>query len=235
VTRFLAAIAILSCILILGCTDNTTQYGNVNTSPADNQDSNAKPTTNPTTTTILEPAGNIEKYCSSDGDCACGVRKATGECFYGNKDYVDTTRQCPDFCTGIAGQFTITCVNNYCKQMKVTYNQGTPATLPAASAERTTSTLPSAPPAASIIIKNFAFNPSELTIKAGTTVTWVNQDSAPHMVASDPHPAHTDLPGLVSGTLAQGQTYSFTFDKPGTFGYHCHIHPSMTGRIIVEA
>jgi plastocyanin len=205
----MAFIALLSCAMVVGCASQN-----------DKQPS----TTSPATTIVTaDTAGNREKHCSSDGDCACGVRKTTGDCFYGNKDYVDTTRQCPDFCTGIAGQFTIKCVSNSCKQVKSSENQGT------------TTTLPAAPPAITVTIKNFAFSPNELTIKAGTTVTWVNEDSAPHMVASDPHPAHTDLPGLVSGTLAQGQAYSYTFDKPGTFGYHCHIHPSMTGRIIVEA
>ena len=85
-----------------------------------------------------------------------------------------------------------------------------------------------------IMIKDFAFSPAVLTIKKGDTVTWINEDSAPHKVASDPYPAHTDLPGLVSGALAQGDSYSFTFSQTGTFGYHCHLHPSMTGKVIVE-
>ena len=85
-----------------------------------------------------------------------------------------------------------------------------------------------------VTIKNFTFEPSTLTVKAGTTVTWTNQDSTSHQVASNPHPAHTDLPGLDSGTLSQGQTYSFTFTTKGTFGYHCHLHPSMQGTIVVN-
>ena len=85
-----------------------------------------------------------------------------------------------------------------------------------------------------ITIRGFAFNPPALTIKAGTTVTWVNEDSAPHIIASDPHPTHTDLPGLVSGELSGGQNYSFIFNETGTFTYHCHVHPSMKGTIIVE-
>jgi hypothetical protein len=50
---------------------------------------------------------NPESYCKQDSDCACGVHVTTGECFYGNEDYVDTSRQCPDFCTGIAGNLEI--------------------------------------------------------------------------------------------------------------------------------
>jgi len=65
-------------------------------------------------------AGNpvpSEKYCAQDADCACGVSKATGDCFYGNKLYVDTTRQCPDFCTGIAGNLILKCVDNECRHL----------------------------------------------------------------------------------------------------------------------
>jgi len=58
-----------------------------------------------------------EKYCKEDGDCVCGIHKTTRSCFYGNKDYVDTTQQCPDFCTGIGGNFQIKCVNKECKQI----------------------------------------------------------------------------------------------------------------------
>jgi len=85
-----------------------------------------------------------------------------------------------------------------------------------------------------IYIQNFAFDPPSLTVKAGTTVTWTNQGSAPHQIASDPHPTHTDLPGLQSAVLSTSQSYSFTFTKKGIWGYHCHLHPAMTGTIIVE-
>jgi plastocyanin len=101
---------------------------------------------------------------------------------------------------------------------------------PGPSAEIVT---PPATGAVTVIIKDFSFQPSEITVKIGTTVTWKNQDSAPHIVASDPHPTHTDLPGLSSETLSSGGEYSFTFDKLGDFGYHCHLHPSMKGRVKV--
>lgn len=69
-------------------------------------------------TAITAPAaGKVEKYCGDDGDCACGRHIRTGNCFYGNADYVDTSRQCPDFCTGIAGHLRIGCVKNECKQI----------------------------------------------------------------------------------------------------------------------
>ena len=52
--------------------------------------------------------------CNSDEDCACGVDKQTGKCAYGNKIFIDTSKQCPDFCTGIGGNLRIKCVNNVC-------------------------------------------------------------------------------------------------------------------------
>ncbi|MFH1664398.1 MAG: DUF4382 domain-containing protein [archaeon] len=57
-----------------------------------------------------------EKYCGERADCACGVRKGTEKCFFGNKEYVDTEIQCPDFCAGISAGLTIDCVNNKCVQ-----------------------------------------------------------------------------------------------------------------------
>ncbi len=53
-------------------------------------------------------------FCQTDDDCACGVDKETGKCAFGNKNFIDTSRECPDFCTGIAGNIRIKCVNNLC-------------------------------------------------------------------------------------------------------------------------
>ena len=86
----------------------------------------------------------------------------------------------------------------------------------------------------SVNISNFSFAPVVINLKVGDTVTWTNNDAAPHQIASNPHPTHTDLPGLLSGVLSNGQSYSYTFDKAGTWGYHCHIHPSMTGTVVVQ-
>jgi hypothetical protein len=58
-----------------------------------------------------------ESYCRTDEDCACGRHIKTNECFYGNKKYVDPSKQCPDFCAGIAGNLVIKCVDNRCKQL----------------------------------------------------------------------------------------------------------------------
>ena len=76
-----------------------------------------------------------------------------------------------------------------------------------------------------VAIKNFAFTPRELAVKKGTTVTWTNEDSTPHIIAfSDSE----------SQQLGKGDTYSKKFDTVGTFEYHCSIHPSMQGTIVVE-
>ncbi len=60
----------------------------------------------------------VEKRCMQDSDCACG-KNAAGDCFYGNKDYVNVSQQCPDFCTGIAAMFEIKCVENECTQVRI--------------------------------------------------------------------------------------------------------------------
>lgn len=78
-----------------------------------------------------------------------------------------------------------------------------------------------------VTIQNFAFNPATTTVKAGTKVTWTNEDSTTHHVVSDN--------GVFdSGALNNGQSYSFTFNKTGSYPYHCSIHPSMTGNIVVQ-
>ena len=79
---------------------------------------------------------------------------------------------------------------------------------------------------------SFAFSPATLTIKAGTTVTWKNTTAVAHTVTSD------DGKSFDSGTsnpiAAQSGTFSFTFTTPGTFAYHCEIHPFMKATIIVQ-
>ncbi len=79
--------------------------------------------------------------------------------------------------------------------------------------------------AADVTISGFAFGPAEVEIKAGETVTWTNQDSTTHTVKGD---------GWASGELAPGQTFSHAFDKTGTYGYACAIHPNMTGTVVVK-
>lgn len=64
-----------------------------------------------------QPKAADEKYCGQDKDCACGLHAESGQCFYGNAKYVNTDEECPDFCTGLAGDLTIKCVKNECRQV----------------------------------------------------------------------------------------------------------------------
>jgi plastocyanin len=78
-----------------------------------------------------------------------------------------------------------------------------------------------------VTIQNMAFSPSTLNVKVGTTVTWINKDSTTHNVVSDS--------GLFeSGDLTNGMSYNYTFNKVGSYPYHCSIHPSMTGTVVVS-
>ncbi len=75
-------------------------------------------------------------------------------------------------------------------------------------------------------IVDFSFAPGTIEISAGTTVTWTNEDSAPHTVTADDG-------SFQSGKMDQGATFSFTFDTPGTYTYHCEYHANMTATVIV--
>lgn len=77
----------------------------------------------------------------------------------------------------------------------------------------------------SITIQNFSFSPAELKVKAGTTVTWTNNDSTTHSIKSA---------SFNSAPLSPGNSFQFKFDAAGTFDYTCGIHPSMQGKIVVE-
>lgn len=84
-----------------------------------------------------------------------------------------------------------------------------------------------------IIIDEMKAVPDIVTIKKGGRVTWINNDSVGHIIASDPHPIHSDLPELVSYVIEPQGIYTFTFNKAGEFGYHSHLHPTMLGKVIV--
>ena len=79
-----------------------------------------------------------------------------------------------------------------------------------------------------VTIDNFTFAPDRITVKAGTTVTWINRDDIPHTVASA-----TRL--FKSKALDTDDKFSFTFTTPGTYEYFCSLHPHMKATIVVEA
>jgi len=61
----------------------------------------------------------MSTYCNEESDCACGRNKNTGECFFGNKESVNTNEQCPDYCSGIAGNLEIKCIQKECTQVSI--------------------------------------------------------------------------------------------------------------------
>jgi plastocyanin len=77
-------------------------------------------------------------------------------------------------------------------------------------------------------IDNFTFAPQRLVVKAGTTITWINDDDIPHTIASS-----TKL--FKSNALDTKDKFSFTFTTLGAYEYFCSLHPHMTGAIVVEA
>jgi len=90
-------------------------------------------------------------------------------------------------------------------------------------------TAPAAARNAKVVIDNFKFQPKELTVARGTTVTWINQDDAPHTATS-----RNDPPKFDSRALDTGERFSFTFTGAGTYRYYCKVHTHMSGVVIVK-
>ena len=116
----------------------------------------------------------------------------------------------------IAATMLLTCVQTWCEEGKSTAcehcNKPLAVTVRATDSES---------------IKNFTYLTDPLTVSVGDTVTWTNNDTAPHTATSD-------APLFDTGTLNPGQSKSFTFTTAGTFPYHCTIHPFMHGTVIVQ-
>lgn len=104
-----------------------------------------------------------------------------------------------------------------------------PAYVPPAGNPYPAETQPAAsqPAQVSVNISGFKFDPASITVKAGTTVTWTNQDAAAHTIVADDG-------SWASDSIKQGGTYSYTFDQAGTFSYKCGVHPSMVGTVEVQ-
>lgn len=95
-------------------------------------------------------------------------------------------------------------------------------------------TNPSANVAATINFSDSGFSPAVTTVKVGDTVQITNTSSQVLQFDSDPHPVHSDEPELNVGTVAAGQSKTFTVTKAGHWGFHDHLNPSMTGTLDVE-
>lgn len=83
------------------------------------------------------------------------------------------------------------------------------------------------PTGATVTIDNFSFSPQTLEVSRGATITWVNKDDIPHVVAST-----TDK--FKSRAIDTDGSFAFTFAEPGTYEYYCSVHPKMTGKIVVK-
>lgn len=121
---------------------------------------------------------------------------------------------------------TITQTNQNSGQPDYTPNSGGTVVIP-----DNTNTTPvpvnNTPENQQILIQNFSFSPSQVTIQSGTTVVWTNNDSPNHDIVADDGSFKSEL-------LPLNGTYSKTFTTPGTYPYHCGVHPSMKGTIIVQ-
>ena len=81
-------------------------------------------------------------------------------------------------------------------------------------------------------INDNCYIPSQIVIKEGKQVTWINKDSAFHSVTSGFYDVPSDL--FDSGYLDPSESYTLTFDEVGTYDYFCTLHPWMNGQVIVE-
>ncbi|MFO7918742.1 MAG: plastocyanin/azurin family copper-binding protein [Anaerolineae bacterium] len=82
-----------------------------------------------------------------------------------------------------------------------------------------------------VVMRNTAFEPEEITVAPGTTVTWTNEDSFAHTVTAG---TRGDPTGMFDEDVSGGDTFSFTFEEPGTYDYFCRPHSGMDGVVIVE-
>jgi plastocyanin len=78
-----------------------------------------------------------------------------------------------------------------------------------------------------VVVGNFAFVPPMLRVKAGTTVTWVNQDDIPHSIVCPPLSVH-------SHPMDTNESFSYTFTKAGVYNCLCGLHPFMHGQVVVS-
>ena len=81
---------------------------------------------------------------------------------------------------------------------------------------------------ASVTIADLAYSPTEISVAAGSEITWTNDDKAPHTVTFDDEGVDS------SEELKTGDTFSTTFDEAGTYAYTCAIHPDMKATVTVQ-
>jgi len=119
----------------------------------------------------------------------------------------------------------------------MTAPQGVPAVVARPAAVATNAVQPATAPSSgastpagetvTVRIDGMRFNPQNITVKPGTTVTWLHGSQMPHTISGN-------ADGMRSGTLYNGQQYSHTFSATGSYNYVCDLHPSMRGSVVVE-
>jgi plastocyanin len=87
--------------------------------------------------------------------------------------------------------------------------------------------LAAGPAGTTVDIDNFTFSPPTITVAAGTTVKWTNNDDIPHTVRAVDGSFH-------SKAMDTSDSYAFTFAKPGVYSYFCSLHPKMVGKVVVK-
>ena len=87
---------------------------------------------------------------------------------------------------------------------------------------------PSSAAQINVMIENYQYSPSALSVHVGDSVTWTNMDQAPHTVTTSSGPEKISSP-----TLQKGESFTFTFTKAGTYQYYCAVHPEMKASVTV--
>jgi plastocyanin len=112
-------------------------------------------------------------------------------------------------------------------------------TLPPTTSTTTTTSLAVSLGRANVIIANRSFNPENITVRVGTIITWINNDSSEHQIISDVGYAgksggfSRQISDLKSSRMYKGSTYSYRFQRAGNFTYHCNIYPKLRGSVQV--
>lgn len=102
-----------------------------------------------------------------------------------------------------------------------------PTSPPATSGPATSAPTTTPAPPGTIVIADYDFAPTELAVRVGETVTWVNQDPEAHQI-------YTVDPSVRSEKLPTGASVAHAFDKPGTYAFYCNIHNFMKGTVTVS-
>ena len=84
-----------------------------------------------------------------------------------------------------------------------------------------------------IAMRDTAFSPERVIVRAGTELVWLNEEGVDHYVNSDPHPSHTSIAALNSPAMNLGESFRFAMTTPGEWGIHCSAHHGMVSRVVV--